>query len=100
MPFRTALVEENGCEQDERAVSGTMSAEPPLTSRKTTDSVSGREEAFSSNVGSFIFCKLQETQFATSPQCQPTTDRKEKDLDRIERTLYTCYTVITGKNRR
>jgi len=36
------------CEQDERAVSGSMSAEPLLTSRKTTDSV--EEEAFSRNV--------------------------------------------------
>jgi hypothetical protein len=37
---------------------------------------------------------------STSPQCQPTTDTKEKDLDHFEHTLYTSHTCFTGKNHR
>ena len=36
----------------------------------------------------------------TSPPCQPTTHTKEKDLDRIERTLCTSFTRFTGRDRR
>ena len=28
--------------------------------------------------------------------CQPTTHTKERDLDRIEHSLYTCHTCFTG----
>jgi len=40
-----ALVVENGYEQDERAVSGTICAASALTTRERRESVSGREEA-------------------------------------------------------
>ncbi len=36
----------------------------------------------------------------TSPQCQPTTLRKDNNLERIERPLCTCHTPFTGKNHR
>ena len=36
---------------------------------------------------------------ATSPPCQPTTDRQD-NLDRIEHTLHTCFTRFTGKDHR
>ena len=37
---------------------------------------------------------------STSPQCQPTTERKENNLDRIEHPLHNRYTANTGKNHR
>jgi hypothetical protein len=37
---------------------------------------------------------------STSPQCQPTTHTKEKDLDRFEHTLHTSFTRFTGRDHR
>jgi hypothetical protein len=37
---------------------------------------------------------------STSPQCQPTTDRKESNLGGIEHAVYKRYTSLTGKNHR
>src|SRR6516162_1608814 len=34
---------------------------------------------------------------ARSPQCQPTTDSNDIDLEPIEHPLYTCHTVITDR---
>ena len=36
----------------------------------------------------------------TSPQSQPTTDRKENNLDRIEHPLHNRYTCFTGRDHR
>ena len=35
---------------------------------------------------------------SASPQCQPTTHRKENNLEPIEHHLYNPYTSLTGKN--
>lgn len=43
--FREGTGYENGCEQDERAVSGTIRAALTLTIREGRESVSAREEA-------------------------------------------------------
>ena len=37
---------------------------------------------------------------STSPQCQPTTARKENNIDRFEHPLYNRYTVPVRHRRR
>src|ERR1700740_981471 len=57
---------------------------PALTTKKQRQSLSGREEALRSDVGPP----------STSPQCQPTTHTKEKELDRIEKVFSTIVLVV------
>jgi len=59
---------------------------------------SGKTPACPYTRSSFTKCKRR--QLATSPQCQPTTHTKEKDLDRIEHTLHTSLIRFTGRDHR
>ena len=43
---------------------------------------------------------LKQGPWSISPQCQRTTDRKQRDLDRIEHPLYNRYACFTGKNHK
>ena len=88
--IQASCVPRNGCEQDESALSGTTRAALAVTARKRKASLSGKEEALWSNVAPS----------STSPQCQPTTDKKKKDLDRIEHPLHNRYIRFTGRNHR
>src|SRR5262249_51555742 len=81
LPDQRRHHERGGREERERAASGTIWAVLALTTGKRRESVSGREEALWSNTG------LPNA----SPQCQPSTDRKENNLDRIERHLSICF---------
>lgn len=81
----------NGRGQDERAVSSTISAVPILTTKKRRRPSPGQESALRTAAAN-----ARPAPRSTSPQCQPTTDSQENNLDPIEHTLYTCHVDCTA----
>lgn len=69
---------------------GRLALPQPLPPEKDKQSVSGRRKR----------SEAMQARLAHLPQCQPTTDRKENNLDRVERPLYKRYTSFTGRDHR
>ena len=96
-----------------RAVSGMICAAPVLTTREKMQSVSALYLAPELNITFGHLSKSRQRSPVKaealwrnlgsptrSPQCQPTTHTKEKDLDRIEHALHIRYTCFTGRDHR